>query len=140
MLTVEAIITQYGQTLGFGKHYDDIDPLNLTQIAINTSIAASVSCFASTFSKISFGVTLLRLTTGWWRRFVWFAIITLFLVMLPSAINTWIQCTPVAKAFNSALEGHCWDPSITTNYGIFNAAYCTSKHMTELVVALFILF
>jgi hypothetical protein len=44
--------------------------------------------------------------------------------MLPSAMLTWLQCTPSAKAWNSTLEGTCWDPSIVVNYGIFNAAWC----------------
>ena len=51
---------------------------------------------------------------------------TLFLVMLPSAFITYIQCTPTAKAWNPALEGHCWDIVAVTNYGIFNAAWCTA--------------
>ena len=113
-----------GQLLGFGKRTVDIDPANVLTIALYTSIGASVSCFASTFSKISFGVTLLRLTSGYIRWFVWFCIGTLFLIMLPSAFNTWIQCTPTAKAWNPSIEGHCWDASITVNYGIFNAAWC----------------
>lgn len=124
LLLTEAIITQVGQLLGFGKRTVDIDPNNVSTIALYTSIGASVSCFASTFSKISFGITLLRLTTGPIRSFVWFCVITLFLTMLPSAFITWIQCTPTAKAWNPTLEGTCWDATITVNYGIFNAAWC----------------
>lgn len=124
LLLMEAILTQMGQLLGFGKKTVDIDPNNVLTIALYTSIGASVSCFASTFSKISFGVTLLRLTTGPIRWFVWFCVVSLFLIMLPSAFNTWIQCTPTAKAWNSTLEGKCWDPKITVTYGIFNAAWC----------------
>lgn len=124
-LAVESILTQTGYMLGFGMHYKDINPEHLSTIALYTSIGASISCFASTGSKISFGVTLLRLTFGWWRRFVWFAIITLFFTMLPSAIFTWIECTPSEKAWNASVEGYCWPSYITVNYGIFNAAWCT---------------
>ncbi|KAH7390530.1 hypothetical protein BKA66DRAFT_459120 [Pyrenochaeta sp. MPI-SDFR-AT-0127] len=126
LLLVEAILTQVGQSLGFGKRTVDIPVENLATIAIGTSIGASVSCFASTFSKISFGVTLLRLTTDRLRWFVWFCIITLFLVMIPSALNTWIQCSPLEKAWNSTIEGTCWPGYITVNYGIFNAAWCAA--------------
>jgi len=124
MLFIEAIITQVGQVLGFGKRTVDIDPNNVLTIALCTSIGASISCFASTFSKISFGVTLLRLTTGKIRWSVWFSVVTLFIFMLPSAFITWIQCTPTAKAWDPTLEGHCWDALYTVNYGIFNAAWC----------------
>ncbi|KAH7074772.1 hypothetical protein BKA63DRAFT_320877 [Paraphoma chrysanthemicola] len=126
LLLVEAILTQVGQSLGFGKRTIDIPVNNLATIALCTSIGASVSCFASTFSKISFGITLLRLTEGRLRWFVWFCIVTLFLIMIPSALNTWIQCTPMEKAWNASIEGSCWPASITVNYGIFNAAWCAA--------------
>ncbi|KZL75547.1 hypothetical protein CT0861_05903 [Colletotrichum tofieldiae] len=124
-LFVESIITQIGINLGFGRHYYNIDPqANLLTIAMYTSVGASVSCFASTGSKVGFGVTLLRLTSGWYRAFVWFAVVTLTVVMLPSATMTWLKCTPVQKNFNRQMEGSCWDESVTLNYGIFNAAWC----------------
>jgi len=126
LLLVEAIITQMGQLLGFGKRTVDIDPNNILTIALYTSIGASISCFASTFSKISFGVTLLRLTTGVIRWTIWFSVVTLFLFMLPSAFITWISCTPTAKAWNPEIPGRCWDASVTVNYGIFNAAWCAA--------------
>lgn len=116
-----------GINLGFGRHYYDINPpANLITIAIYTSIGASISCFASTGSKVGFGVTLLRLTTDWYRIFVWFAIVTLTITMLPSATLTWLKCTPVQKNFNREMEGTCWDESVTLNYGIFNAAWCAA--------------
>jgi hypothetical protein len=126
LLLGEAVLTQVGQTLGFGKHLKDIPPENLPVIAVGISAASSISCFASTFSKMSFGVTLLRLTKGRLRWFVWFCIVTLFLVMIPSALGTWIQCRPMAKVWNNALEGTCLDAYALINYGIFNAAWCAA--------------
>ncbi|KAF6803662.1 hypothetical protein CSOJ01_10738 [Colletotrichum sojae] len=125
-LLVESVITQMGINIGFGRHAYDIEPANLLTIALYTSVGASVSCFASTGSKVGFGVTLLRLTTGWHRAFVWFAVVTLTVVMLPSATLTWLKCTPALKAFNRQMEGTCWDESVTLNYGIFNAAWCAA--------------
>ncbi|EDU40764.1 hypothetical protein PtrSN002B_002834 [Pyrenophora tritici-repentis] len=126
LLLAQCVMTQAGQLMGFGKRTSDIPVENLVTIALGSSIAASISCFASTLSKISFGVTLLRLTTGYVRAFVWFCIITLFLIMIPSSMSTWIACRPAAKAWNSSIEGTCWDPSRTVNYGIFNAAWCAA--------------
>lgn len=125
-LLVEAIVTQIGQSLGFGKHTADIPVQNLVTIVLCSSVGASISCFASTLSKISFGLTLLRLTKGLTRCYVWFCVISLFLVMLPSAIMTWIQCRPMARAWNSSVEGTCWPAYVTLNYGIFNAAWCAA--------------
>lgn len=44
--------------------------------------------------------------------------------MIPSSLSTWVECSPPEKAWNSMVEGHCRDPSITVRYGIFNAAWC----------------
>ena len=126
LLFIEAAITHAGQRLGFGKRTRDIPVENLATIAVGSSVAASISCFASTFSKISFGVTLLRLTTGSLRWFVWFCIATLFVIMLPSAMNTWISCTPMAKTWDNSIEGTCWPVGVVINYGIFNAAWCAA--------------
>ncbi|KAF2194095.1 hypothetical protein K469DRAFT_727512 [Zopfia rhizophila CBS 207.26] len=105
---------------------DTVITQNLTIIAPGTSVTASISCFVSTFSKISFGVTLLRLTEGLWKWFVWFCIITLFLVMLPSAMLACISCRPVEKAWNPSVLGICWDAVMVVNYGSFNEAWCAT--------------
>ncbi|OHE99031.1 hypothetical protein CORC01_05721 [Colletotrichum orchidophilum] len=121
----DAILTQIGVGLGFGRHYYDIMPqTRLLTMALYTSVGASISCVASTSSKVGFGVTLLRLTTGWYRIFVWFAIVTLTMVMIPSATLSWLKCTPVEKYFNRQMEGTCWDNSVTLYYGIFNITWC----------------
>ncbi|CAO2652882.1 Nn.00g022930.m01.CDS01 [Neocucurbitaria sp. VM-36] len=124
LLLIQSTITQLGQRLGFGKHVVDIKLQNIPTIALYISIGASISCFHSTGSKIAFGLTLLRLIKGPLRWFVWFSIVTLFIVMLPSALLSWVTCTPPEKAWNQSVEGKCWNPDITTNYGIFNAAWC----------------
>ena len=126
MLLVESILTHLAVARGFGKHYYDIEPQQLPTVVLYMSVVASVSCLASTASKISFGATLLRLTFDWSRWFVWFAIATLFLVMIPSALNPWVQCTPTHKAWNSAVPGRCMDTALAVRYGIFNAAWCAA--------------
>jgi hypothetical protein len=126
LLLVEAAVTQAGQLMGFGKRTMDIPVDNLVTIALGSSVVASISCFASTLSKISFGVTLLRLTRGPTRWFVWFCIITLGLIMIPSALNTWLQCTPIEKSWNPTIKGTCWSADVLINYGYFNAAWCAA--------------
>merc|ERR1712000_736400 len=98
-----------GQTLtaqtaigyGFGKHLENIDSL----------------------SKISFAITLLRLTLGYWRYLVWFTIISMVLLSLPAAILPWVQCRPFMKVFDHSLPGDCFDPSKVISYAIFVAAW-----------------
>jgi hypothetical protein len=134
LLLAEAITTQIGVHLGFGKHTLDIPLTNLPTIALGSTAVASLSCFASTFSKISFGITLLRLTSGLLRTFVWFCIITLFFIMIPSATLAWVQCAPIAKSWNPLIEGTCWDPGVSIRYGIFNAAWCAGADIALAMV------
>jgi hypothetical protein len=133
LILAEAITAQVGQQLGFGKRTMDIPRENQPTIALGVSVVASISSFSATLSKISFGVTLLRLTSGKLRWFVWFCIVTLFIFVIPSALFTWIQCHPVAKAWDPSIEGTCWPASITINYGIFNAGWCA---VADFVLAL----
>lgn len=86
---------------------------------------STVSSVAATLSKMSFGVTLLRLTSGYLRLSVWFCTITLFIVMLPSAVAPWVQC-PTESTAVGAPHGTCWNTVSSVNYGIFNAAYCAA--------------
>lgn len=65
-------LVQAAISKGFGMHLTDIiatQPLNVIPIALFGQVALSIAVLAINFSKISFAVTLLRLTTGWWRRF-----------------------------------------------------------------------
>ncbi|KAF2446630.1 hypothetical protein P171DRAFT_462846 [Karstenula rhodostoma CBS 690.94] len=125
LLLVESAITQAGRGLGLGKHIWNVELEDAFVLTRNIYIGATVSCFAATLSKISFGITLLRLTQGPTKAFVWFCIIGLFIVMLPSAFLSWLSCRPTAKLYIPYLEGNCWPAQVTRDYGYFNAAFCT---------------
>jgi hypothetical protein len=132
-LIAESIITQVGFEHGFGKHWYNIESTELGFISLGSTVAASVSCFASTVSKIAFGVTLLRLTFGWYRRFIWVIIITLFIVMIPSAFLSYFQCTPASAAWDPYVPGECWPRSTVIRYSIFNNAYSA---LMDIILAL----
>lgn len=76
---------------------------------------------AIALSKISFGITLLRLTDGWYRVFVWFAISTLAIFALPATIIPWVQCKPLAKTFVDFIPGECVNKQPSVVYGRFQA-------------------
>ncbi|KAF1938269.1 hypothetical protein EJ02DRAFT_29331 [Clathrospora elynae] len=120
LLLAEAVILQVGIILGFGRPGSTLPIENLPKISMCFSVMATVACFASTLSKISFGVTLLRLTTGHLSRFIWFCIISLVLVNIPSALSLWFGC-----GFLNT-ETWCWKANVTVNYGYFNAAWCAA--------------
>jgi hypothetical protein len=81
----------------------------------------TVSITAITLSKISFGITLLRLTDGWLRYYVWFGIATLAIFATPVAVIPWVQCKPLAKTFLDLIPGTCIDKHPSVVYGRFQA-------------------
>jgi hypothetical protein len=84
----------------------------------------TISIIAITLSKISFGITLLKLTNGWLRYYVYFAIATLVIFAVPAAVVPWTQCKPLAKTFLDLIPGTCVDKHPSVVYGRFQA----SKH------------
>ena len=70
-------------------------------------------------SKISFGLTLLRLTDGWIRLYVYFAISTLAIFAVPATIIPWVQCKPLAKTFVDFIPGECINKQPSVVYGRF---------------------
>jgi hypothetical protein len=125
MLLAQAVVTHVGVVLGFGKPLQYIPIKNWSTIALGSAAMSSCSSIAATLSKMSFGVTLLRLTSGYLRYTAWFCIITLFFVMVPSAVGPWIQCPEMATSYNTT-HGACWTPDSSIRYGIFNAAWCAA--------------
>jgi hypothetical protein len=95
-------------------------------------VISSLTCVASAASRISFGVSLLRLTTGWWRRFVWFIIVVLFLTMVPAAVSSWMKCAQETRVSDNS-PGPCWDHSALQAYVIFHSA---SNSMLDVALAL----
>jgi hypothetical protein len=81
----------------------------------------TISIIAITLSKISFGVTLLRLTDRWYRIYVYFAIATLAIFAVPAAVVPWVQCKPLAKTFLDLIPGTCINKEPSIVYGRFQA-------------------
>lgn len=132
-ITTESAMLTYATTLGYGKHTWDIvfDPAVLEKMFLSISIGGSLSLTAATWSKTSFALTLLRLTDGRLKQFIWFCIISMNIAMGLSALFPWVQCTPVEKAWHPFMpEGSCWDPKVIMKYNIFSASYSALMDLT----------
>lgn len=81
----------------------------------------TLSIIAITLSKISFGVTLLKLTDGWTRYYVYFAIANLAIFAIPVAIIPWVLCKPITKTFVDIIPGTCVDKTPSVQYARFQA-------------------
>jgi hypothetical protein len=97
--------------------------LHLETITYYGASALSISVAAITLSKISFGVTLLRLTDGWLRYYVYFAITTLAIFAIPAAVLPWVLCKPITKTFVDIIPGTCMDKQPSLQYARFQAVW-----------------
>jgi len=120
---VEVIMTSYNISLGLGRHVYAVDHANEVALTLGGNIAASFSFLAAVWSKTSFAITLLRITTGWTKWLVWYSIVSMNIFMTLAALFIWVSCTPVEKSYNSNVDGMCWKIKPTTDYYIFASAY-----------------
>ncbi|KAK1751095.1 hypothetical protein QBC47DRAFT_308354 [Echria macrotheca] len=122
-LLVSVCITTYLTTLGIGKHIWDFPVQNFALFLLPVDIRGTFSITALAWSKTSFGITLLHLTTGWMRYVVWFIIITVNLSLFFSATLPWVQCRPLSAFWDVTVLGTCWDKNILFHYNLFSGAY-----------------
>jgi hypothetical protein len=90
---------------------------NFVHIEYLVQCELTVSVIAITLSKISFGLTLLRLTDGWARRFVYFAIATLAIFATPACVILWLQCQS-----SVSIPGRCLGKRVSVTYGQFQGS------------------
>ncbi|KAK0625877.1 hypothetical protein B0T14DRAFT_599372 [Immersiella caudata] len=108
---------------GLGHHSWD---LRISDLAAYIKIISARATFTLTtlgWTKTSFGITLLRLTKGRTKAFVWFCIVTINITTFISALVPWIQCEPISKTWNPMEEGWCWAPKVGTKVWIGMGAY-----------------
>ncbi|KAL1893834.1 hypothetical protein Cpir12675_003953 [Ceratocystis pirilliformis] len=102
-------MTEFNARIGMGTHIYYIDVTHLSRLALLGNISGFISIFASIFSKISFAVTLLRITKGVWRGIVWTCIAITVMSMSISAVFIWVDAGSHASVdygiFSAALSG-----------------------------------
>jgi hypothetical protein len=92
-------------------------------LLLATQTAGFCGLLAAWWSKTSFAMTLLRISSGWTRRFVWFVIGSVTLVLVANIILQYVQCTPVAKLWDQKIPGTCIRKIVIFDYNLFSAAY-----------------
>ncbi|KAK1756994.1 hypothetical protein QBC47DRAFT_451496 [Echria macrotheca] len=122
-ILIMSALTTVCVSLGAGKHTWDFPIENLSEMIRVYAVAGTFGICASIWSKTSFALTILRLTDGWLRKFVWFLIISMNVFMGVTALMNWIHCWPVHKLWDFSVEGTCWPDHIVVEYDIFSAAY-----------------
>jgi hypothetical protein len=103
-----------------------VDFDHLDRIALYGATGLTISTLAIILSKISFGVTLTRLTDGWPRQYVYFTMVTLAIFSIPTATLPWVLCKPLSKTFVDILPGTCIDKGPSVRYARFQASKTTT--------------
>ena len=108
--------------MGFGQPLRFFNFKLLEPFLLINNLAGTFSILSALWSKTSFAITILRISSGWLKGFVWFIIITVNLALGIAIAITWGQCTPIEKIWQPKLEGECWPKSIQIKYNIFTAS------------------
>ena len=85
----------------------------------------AIMCIAT--GRMSVGALLLKILgiSYWRKRFVWFTIVSTFLVSMLNSILLFVACTPAEGLWNILITANCWDPTIMTNVTIFTSSKST---------------
>ncbi|KAK0747017.1 hypothetical protein B0T18DRAFT_303096, partial [Schizothecium vesticola] len=104
---------------GLGHHSYDLYISDLARYIIIISVRATMTITVTGWTKTSFGITLLRLTSGRTKAFVWFCILSINATTIVSAIIPWAQCVPLSKTWDPHMTGgECWAPRVGTKIWI----------------------
>ncbi len=119
ILVSTAFLAEGIRNYGIGLHYSDMDPEKMPTQALISYVAGFFTILGTIWSKTSFSITLLRISTGRLRWLVWFIIISVNLVLGVSATIHWTQCWPLQKLFYYNMEGTCLPLHVVQSWQIF---------------------
>ncbi|KIH92540.1 hypothetical protein SPBR_02831 [Sporothrix brasiliensis 5110] len=122
-LALASAFTTAATSFGYGKHLWDIDGDSFYPLNVVATLAGFFSILAAVWSKTSFAMTVLRISTGWMRWAIWFIIMSVNVILGASAIFQWIRCMPVQKIFDASIDGACWPQDVVSTYNTFSTAY-----------------
>lgn len=133
ILVSTAVLAEGIRNYGVGLHYSDMDPAKMPTQALISYIAGFATILGTIWSKTSFSITLLRISTGRLRYLVWFIIISVNLVLGVSATIHWAQCWPLKKLWNYDMEGRCLPRETVQSYQVFASGTwpCGGKERDE---------
>jgi hypothetical protein len=108
---------------------------NLEPYLLIANLAGTFSILSACWSKTSFAITILRISTGWTKGVVWFIIITVNASLGVAVAITWAQCTPLEKTWRPTVKGSCWDREVQIQYNIFTASkFCLRALMLRILI------
>jgi hypothetical protein len=101
---------------GLGRHIQFLDGDARGALLRIATFAAAFTIAASVWSKVSFAIFLLRISssgcTERTRKAILGIIISLNAVLPVAAATLFLSCSPVEKNWKPEIDGNCWDPRI----------------------------
>lgn len=106
--------------LGLGRHAMEIPLTQIPETLKFIWIGNLLIIAAVLTSKTSFTITLLRIAEKPWHRWIiWFAVITLYLIMGLFIILILAQCKPISMSWNPfRSKNKCWPAHIQTTAAV----------------------
>jgi len=138
-LVAQTSLITFNTTIGYGKHIWDFHPNNLSAFLLVSNTSGFFSILAAMWSKTSFAITVLRISSSEGRKmkwFIWFIIVSINASLGFGALSTYLQCTPVEKLWMPLMKGgKCWPKEVIINYNIFTAGeFLTIYHLMYLAL------
>ena len=113
-LVISGVVT-YSASLGGFRHSIYVDPHNIPQVAMNLSIIGALGIFAVACGKVSVSCLILRLLppgSVWYRRFLWFIMLSTTINSVSGIIFTFVGCNPPKAMWEPDMPHTCWDPNV----------------------------
>ncbi|KAJ9144029.1 hypothetical protein NKR19_g6569 [Coniochaeta hoffmannii] len=129
-LLISIALQTAGVHHGLGLHYSAMTEAQKSRVSLLSIAAGFGSILATAWSKVAFGLSLLRISTGRIRAAVWVVIVSTNVVFGVNGLIQWIQCWPVAKAWDWYLEGSCWSSEVVQDVNTAVAAFSGAMDIT----------
>ena len=115
-------------TYGLGRHIQFLDADQRSGVLRLGHISAVFTILASVWSKVSFALFLLRISssgcTEWTRRGIVGIIISLNIMLVTSITMIIMSCRPVAKTWRPDMKGTCLDDRVKVSGIVALAGKC----------------
>ena len=119
MIVDVGLSTLLVEHFGYGKHFWDLpQSFDLSKFLLTLGVRTTFTIVAISLTKTAFAITLLRVTEGSTKRFLWFVIISINLVLGVAALLFWVQCSPIEKVWTPSMPGKCLNENVDIYYGI----------------------
>lgn len=128
----------YAVHAGLGRHLDDLAASAADALRLAIPVAMVFSMLGAAWSKTSFALTLIRLTrrNTTLRKFLWFIIASLNVIMAFNAVLQFIWCQPAWAIWNGPRHegGNCWSPWILIGYSMAAVGYLGIMDLTLAII------